>query len=38
MNEMAESESRVECLALLFRIREVPGSNLCPEAGYRDRG
>jgi hypothetical protein len=27
----------VEWLALLLRIREVPGSNLGPETGYPDR-
>jgi hypothetical protein len=26
----------VKWLALPFRIREVPGSNLCPETGYPD--
>jgi hypothetical protein len=26
----------VEWLTLLFRIREVPGSNLGPETGYPD--
>jgi hypothetical protein len=28
----------VEWLTFLLRIREVPGSNLGPEAGYLDRG
>jgi hypothetical protein len=35
---MTRNNKHSRVVNLLLRIREVPGSNLGPETGYRDRG